>query len=319
MKLRYRSIWISDTHLGIPGCRAAELARFLKHVRCRHLYLVGDIVDMQRLRGKWFWTPEHNAVVRRLLKHVKRGTRVLYIPGNHDDVMRRYAFVEFAGVKVVREATHETADGRKLWITHGDQFDLVVQGSPWLAALGGWAYDQLIIVNRFYNRVTGWFGRPYHSLSHAIKLKVKSACTFISRFEQALSGEGRRRGFDGVVCGHIHKAEVRQEMSLQPGHAAAGHGSETAEGGPRPFTYYNCGDWIESCTALVEHADGRMEVIDGLAVVEELTRQKAQRRLARRSQERGAEPSTPTLNAAAPHGDRLARLRVAQAPATVPG
>jgi UDP-2,3-diacylglucosamine pyrophosphatase LpxH len=245
VKLRYRTVWISDIHLGTRGCRAADLARFLKHLRCQKLYLVGDILDMSRLKQRWYWPPEQNEVLRRVLKMTKRGTEVLYVPGNHDDAARGFLGLEFGGVKVVRDAVHQAADGRRLLVIHGDQFDLIVTHQRWLALLGGMAYDWLVVVNRFYNRLRGLGGRPYWSLSQYIKLKVKSACNFISRYEETLIGEARRRGLDGVICGHVHKAESRTGA----------------------IYYYNCGDWVESCTALVEHEDGRIEVIDALAVV----------------------------------------------------
>ncbi|MFN3168048.1 MAG: UDP-2,3-diacylglucosamine diphosphatase [Phycisphaeraceae bacterium] len=250
MKLQYKSVWISDTHLGSKGARAKELARFLKQVRCDRLYLVGDILDCWRLKARWYWPAEHNDVVRRILKHASRGTEVVYVPGNHDDAARQFVHMAFGGVEVKPHTTHTTADGKKLFVTHGDQYDLVVQHSKLLAVFGSIAYETLLKINRHYNVVRRWLGLPYASLSQAIKLKVKRACTFISKFEEILAHEAHKRGMDGVVCGHIHKAEQRTME----------HGVE----------YLNCGDWVESCTALVEHADGRLEIVDGIKVVEEL-------------------------------------------------
>jgi UDP-2,3-diacylglucosamine pyrophosphatase LpxH len=256
-RARFRTVFISDLHLGAAGARADDVAAFLKSIDCDTLYLVGDILDMWRLRKRWLWPEANNRVVRRLLKLGKRGTRIVYIPGNHDDPARRYAGLNFGGVEVALHSVHTTADGRSLLVTHGDQFDLVVRNARLLSALGAWAYDWLVRLNRHYNRLRSALGLDYWSLSQYIKLKVKSACTHISRFEDALIEEARRSGHAGVVCGHIHKAEVREVGGV---------------------AYYNCGDWVESCTALVEHADGRLEVIDGF----ELTRRIAAAREASR-------------------------------------
>ncbi|MBL9148662.1 MAG: UDP-2,3-diacylglucosamine diphosphatase [Phycisphaerae bacterium] len=246
-RTRYRSVWISDTHLGSFSVQADELAFFLKHVACDHLYLVGDIVDMWRLTQRWKWPASHNVVVRRILKHAARGTRVLYIPGNHDDAARAYAGLELGGIGIALNAAHRTADGRDLLVTHGDQYDLVVRHHRLLSKAGAIAYDALLGTNRVWNAGRRLVGLPHHSLSKAIKERVKSACTFVSDFEGEVVAEARRGGFDGVVCGHIHKADARASL------------------GTSGVAYYNCGDWVESCTALVEHDDGRMEVIDGRA------------------------------------------------------
>ena len=259
MKLEYRTVWISDTHLGSKGSRAKELSRFLKQVRCEKLYLVGDIIDCWRLRSRWYWPAEHNDVVRRILKLASRGTEVVYVPGNHDDAARQFVHMAFGGVEIKPHTTHTTADGRRLFVTHGDQYDLVVQHSRLLAVLGSVAYETLLKINRYYNVARRWFGLPYASLSQAIKLKVKRACTFISKFEVILAQEAHKRQMDGVVCGHIHKAEQRTME----------HGIE----------YLNCGDWVESCTALVEHADGSLHIIDGLAAVEELKAKRQAKRV----------------------------------------
>lgn len=248
MQQRYRTVWISDLHLGARGCRAADLSRFLKQIRCDRLYLVGDVIDMWRLRSRWYWPEDHNAVLRRILNHVKHGTEVIFIPGNHDDAARQFHHQEFGGVKLLPYAVHVTADGRKLLVTHGDQFDLVVQHQPWLSKLGAMGYELLISVNRYYNAYRRRMGKPYWSMSQAVKGKVKRACTFISRFEEYLMADAARRGMHGVVCGHIHKAEMRE-----------------ARVGDQRVEYFNCGDWVESCTALVEHADGTLEIVDGLA------------------------------------------------------
>jgi len=250
-RARFRAVFISDLHLGASGARADDTANFLKRIECDHLYLVGDIIDMWRLKRRWFWPEANNRVVRRILKLAKRGTKVTYIPGNHDHAARRYIGLSFGGVEIALHATHTAADGRSMLITHGDQFDLAIRHARLLSALGSWAYDHLIRINTIYNRGRRILGLEYWSLSQYLKLKVKSACSHISRFEDALIDEARRTNHAAVVCGHIHKAEIREG----------------------PIAYYNCGDWVESCTALVEHEDGRLELIDGLVLVRQMSPQ----------------------------------------------
>ncbi|MEM9065362.1 MAG: UDP-2,3-diacylglucosamine diphosphatase [Planctomycetota bacterium] len=262
MRLKYRAIFISDLHLGSSGSRAADLASFLKRVDCEHLYLVGDVIDMWRLKQRWYWPEKHNRVIGRILKLAKRGTRVTFIPGNHDEHARQYAGLNFGGVEVKREASHLTADGRRLLITHGDQFDLVVKHARLLSVLGSWAYDTMVVFNTRLNWVRQKLGMNYWSLSNFLKAKVKKACTYIAQFEDTLIDEAGRRGFDGVVCGHIHKAEIRRGT---PSHQ-------------RSVDYFNCGDWVESCTALVEHDDGTLQLIDGIAFVEQFREQRRELR-----------------------------------------
>ena len=249
MTLDYRTVFISDAHLGSRGCQAAALSKFIKYLRCDRLYLVGDIVDMWRLKQKWYWPGEHNNVLRRILNQTKHGTDVVFVPGNHDEAARQFLHSNFGGIRVMPYAVHHTADDRQLLVIHGDQFDLVVKHSRFVSMLGAKAYDSLITFNRRYNSLRRRAGLPYQSLSKSIKSRVKSACTFISNFEEALAYEAERRGLDGVVCGHIHEPAAREPE---------------VEG----TAYYNCGDWVESCTALVEHHDGRMEVIDGIAAID---------------------------------------------------
>ncbi|MBC7785743.1 MAG: UDP-2,3-diacylglucosamine diphosphatase [Burkholderiales bacterium] len=244
-KFTYRTVFLSDIHLGFAGVNAAELSAFLKHLRCGRLYLVGDILDLWSLKSRWRWPVMHNQVVRRILKLAKQGTVVTYIPGNHDESLRQYVGLDLGGVKIAKRAVHRTADQKTLLVTHGDEYDMVVQSSPLLTLMGTWAYDYLIGLNRRVNWVRGLVGMKRWSFSHAIKARVKSACTFISNFEQVLLAEAQRRGFDGVVCGHIHQPELRHV---------------THEGWTG--VYANCGDWLERSTALVEHADGRLEIID---------------------------------------------------------
>jgi UDP-2,3-diacylglucosamine pyrophosphatase LpxH len=237
---RYRTIWISDVHLGTRGCNADLLIDFLDSVDSDTLYLVGDIIDGWRLKKSWYWPAKHNDIVWRLLKRAKRGTRVIYIPGNHDEVFRQFTGLSFGGVEIRSKAIHETADGRRLLVLHGDEFDAVVLYARWLAFLGDAAYELLMKLNTVVNKVRARFGMPYWSLSKHAKHKVKNAVEFISRFEEAVAKAAGDRQLDGVVCGHIHTAEERTFGDV---------------------VYYNDGDWVEGCTALVEHFNGKMEIL----------------------------------------------------------
>jgi UDP-2,3-diacylglucosamine pyrophosphatase LpxH len=240
-RIAVRTAFISDTHLGTAGCNAELLLDFLKSVNCETLYLVGDIVDGWQLRKGWYWPPRHNDVVRCVLKMAKHGTRVVYVPGNHDEAFRGYVGLNLGDIELVHEAVHITADGRRLLVLHGDEFDGVVLYAKWLAFLGDRAYTLLLKLNGLLNWLRRKRGLPYWSLSNHLKKKVKNAVQFISSFEEVVAHAAHERGAQGVVCGHIHSAEIRQIGDV---------------------TYYNDGDWVESCTALVEHADGRMEIID---------------------------------------------------------
>ena len=239
--LRYRTVWISDLHLGTPGCQAVALLDFLKQMECDTLYLVGDIVDGWQLRRIWYWPQSHNDVVQKILRKARKGTRVVFVPGNHDEFARKYVEHNFGGVDVVSEAVHVTADGRKLWVTHGDLFDGVIQNAKWLAYAGDFAYEFTLKLNRWFNRARARLGLPYWSLSKYLKLRVKRAVSYVSDFEVAVARDARKRGLQGVVCGHIHHAEIRDIDGV---------------------LYCNDGDWVESLTALVEHDDGRLEIAD---------------------------------------------------------
>lgn len=239
-KRRYRTVWISDVHLGTRGCNAVMLVDFLRSVECETLYLVGDIVDGWRLRKGWYWPDAHNEVVRRVLKMAHRGTRVVLIAGNHDEVLRDYAGMSLGGIEIALEDIHRTADGRRLLITHGDSFDTVVLYARWLAFLGDMAYGILLRANVVINAVRRRLKLPYWSLAAHLKRKVKNAVAYVNSFEEALAHEAAERNLDGIVCGHIHCAEIRQIGDI---------------------TYYNDGDWVESCTALVEETSGAMRII----------------------------------------------------------
>jgi len=238
--LRYRTIWISDVHLGTRGCKADLLLEFLRHTEAQTLYLVGDIIDGWRLKRSWYWNQSHNDVVQKLLRKARKGTRVVYVPGNHDEALRDFTELQFGGVVVQMEAIHHMADGRRLLVTHGDHFDGIVTYAKWLAMMGDMAYTAALGLNTWFNHLRHKLGLPYWSLSAYLKHKVKNAVEFISDYERAIAEEARRRRVDGVVCGHIHHAEMREIDGI---------------------LYCNDGDWVESCTALVEHGDGRLEIL----------------------------------------------------------
>ena len=240
-RLRVRTVWISDLHLGTPGCQAEALLAFLKHVECETLYLVGDIFDGWQLRRTWYWPQSHNDVVQKLLRKARKGTRVIFVPGNHDEFARKYVQHNFGGIEVADEWIHETADGRRLLVIHGDLFDGVIQCAKWLAHIGDSMYEFTLKLNRHLNSLRARLGLPYWSLSKYLKLKVKRAVSYVSDFEVAVAREARRRGLHGVVCGHIHHAELREIDGV---------------------LYANDGDWVESLTALIEHTDGRLEIFD---------------------------------------------------------
>jgi UDP-2,3-diacylglucosamine pyrophosphatase LpxH len=236
----YRALFLSDLHLGTKGCQAHLLLDFLRHHDADTIYLVGDVVDGWRLKRGWYWPQSHNDVVQKLLRKARKGARLVYVPGNHDEFLRDYVGMTFGAVEIAETSLHEGADGRTYLVMHGDEFDVVVRHAKWLALLGDWAYVLALGVNTYVNAVRRRLGLTYWSLSAWAKMKVKDAVSFIGDFENALSAEARRLGADGVICGHIH-------------HAAA-----KSLGG---VAYMNCGDWVESCTAVVEHLDGRFEVV----------------------------------------------------------
>lgn len=239
-RLRTRTAWISDVHLGIRACKAEYLLDFLEHLDCDRLYLIGDIIDFWNLKSGWYWPASHTRVLQKIMEMAARGIDVVYVPGNHDELFRDYAGAVFAGVRVEAQSIHKTADGRRFLVIHGDEFDSVVKYSKWLAMLGSTAYDFLLQANRWVNFFRRRLGFPYWSLAAYLKQKVKNAVNFISNFEHALAHEARRRQVDGVVCGHIHKAEITLVNGV---------------------LYCNDGDWVESCTAMVERHDGSLAIV----------------------------------------------------------
>jgi UDP-2,3-diacylglucosamine pyrophosphatase LpxH len=236
-----RAIFISDVHLGTRGCQADKLLDFLRSFDADIIYLVGDIVDGWQLKSAWYWPQSHNDVVQKLLRKARKGARMIYVPGNHDEFLRDYYGSHFGGIEVMGSTIHTTADGRRLLVIHGDLFDVVIRHARWLAMLGSHAYDAAIWLNTHFNAVRRILGLGYWSLSRWAKLRVKNAVNFIGEFEGTLAGEARRHGLDGVICGHIHHPALRTHADL---------------------LYVNCGDWVESCTAVVEHFDGRFEIIE---------------------------------------------------------
>jgi UDP-2,3-diacylglucosamine pyrophosphatase LpxH len=237
---RYRAIWISDIHLGTPGCQAYYLLDFLRTHTCDTLYLIGDILDGWQLRKSWYWPQAHNDVVQKLLRRARKGTKVIYIPGNHDEHARQFIGLALGEIVVREDAIHVTADGKRLWVTHGDLFDGVMQHARWLAYVGASIYELLLKLNRWLNAIRQRIGLPYWSMSQYLKHQVKNAVNFISDFEHVMTEEARRRGCDGVVCGHIHKAELREINGI---------------------LYCNDGDWVESLTALVETFEGELRLV----------------------------------------------------------
>ena len=250
-KRNVRTIWISDVHLGFPGCSADFLLEFIREMRCDTLYLVGDIVDFWYLKKKRHWPQSHSNVIRSLLGKAKHGTRVVFLPGNHDEAMRQYDGMSIGNIEVTDKIIHETADGRRLLIMHGDQFDPAVVNSPLLGLIGSRLYDGLLKANRLVNWARRKMGREHWSLAAYLKQRVKKAVKFMSNFEEAVRRSAENNEVDGLVCGHIHRPEIAI-------------GDEVI--------YLNCGDWVESCTALIEHHDGTIELIRSSDVQEVVKR-----------------------------------------------
>lgn len=239
-KLKVRSVFISDIHLGFKGCQADSLLHFLHSVETDYLFLVGDIVDFWALKKNPIWPQKHTNVIRSILGKAKHETKVIYVPGNHDDSMRDYVGHKFGNVEIHRDYVHTTVDGRKLLVMHGDEFDLIVKNSRWLSNLGSYLYDKLLSLNHIVNGIRRLFNSSYWSLAAYLKHKVKNAVDYIGNFEDALAHFAEERGVDGVVCGHIHHAEIRDINGI---------------------LYCNDGDWVESCTSLIEYNDGQLEIL----------------------------------------------------------
>jgi UDP-2,3-diacylglucosamine pyrophosphatase LpxH len=250
----YRTLFLSDVHLGTRGCQAELLLDFLRHNDAATIFLVGDIIDGWRLKSGWYWPQAHNDVLQKLLRKVRKGARMIFLPGNHDEFARDYIGSVFGGVEVAEYAYHMTADRKRLLVIHGDQFDIVVQHARWVALLGDWAYTLALWSNLWFNKLRRALGFPYWSLSQWAKLKVKNAVNFIGAFEATLAEAARRHHAQGVVCGHIHHAAIRDIGGV---------------------TYVNIGDFVESCTAVAEHHDGRLEILHWQLTAEEQLREAA--------------------------------------------
>lgn len=247
---QYRALFLSDIHLGTRGCQADMLLDFLRNNDAETVYLVGDIVDGWRLKRSWYWPQSHNDVVQKILRKGRKGSRIVYVPGNHDEFLRGFLGTHFGGIEVADSIIHEAADGARYLVIHGDQFDVVIRHAKWLAFFGDKAYGAALWGNTWLNRLRRRLGLTYWSLSAWAKLKVKNAVNFIGCFEETLSLEARRKGVDGVICGHIHHAANREINGIR---------------------YINTGDWVESCTAVAENHDGTFELIHwGLSEEREL-------------------------------------------------
>jgi UDP-2,3-diacylglucosamine pyrophosphatase LpxH len=236
-----RTIFLSDIHLGTRACQADQLLSFLREHEAEHVYLLGDIIDFWSLGRAIYWPPEHNTFIQKMLKRARHGTKVVFVPGNHDEALREYIGTHFGDIEVVRDVVHTTADGRRLFLMHGDEFDQVTRHHRWVAVLGDMAYSLLLRLNA----VLSWIRRKMHrsgywSLAGYAKRKVKGALDFIYGYEESVAHHVRQMGLDGVVCGHIHSAVIKDIDGV---------------------TYINCGDWVDSCTAIVEHVDGRLELV----------------------------------------------------------
>lgn len=236
-----RSIFLSDIHLGTRGCQADRLLDFLRHHEAEHLFLIGDIIDFWAMSRGIHWTAAQNTVVQKVLRAARKGTRVVFVPGNHDEALREYIGITFGDIRLERDWIHRTADGRQFLLLHGDEYDQVTRYHRWVAVIGDVAYSALVRINGWLSWMRRRLGiSGYWSLAGYAKRKVKTAVNFIFDFEDSVIHAARERGVDGVICGHIHWATLR-----------------TADG----LTYVNCGDWVDSCTAIVEHFDGRLELV----------------------------------------------------------
>jgi UDP-2,3-diacylglucosamine pyrophosphatase LpxH len=267
-KRKVSAIFVSDLHLGTRSSQDQRFLDFLKAYDTSTLYLVGDLIDGWRLkRSGWFWPQGHNDVLQKLLRKARKGTKIVYIPGNHDEFLRNFLGLKFGGVKIVDRIIHTTVLGKRFLVLHGDQFDMVVRHAVWLASVGDVLYDLALWLNRQINAVRRRLGFTYWSLSAWAKYRVKQAVNYMGRFEEVLVAEARREGVDGIVCGHIHHAAIEQYDGI---------------------TYLNSGDWVESCTAVIEHLDGRFEIVRWLEV-----------EASHRAGARAGVPGAPVLDAAA--------------------
>jgi UDP-2,3-diacylglucosamine pyrophosphatase LpxH len=240
-KISCRTLFLSDLHLGTPDSKADEVVQFLQRFRCRKLVLNGDIIDGWALKRGGRWTSRHSRVIRKIIKMTEHDkTEVVYLRGNHDEIIERFLPMSFGRISLTKEHVHTTAMGKRYLVVHGDGFDSVSTNHKWIASLGAVGYDSLLRINRLYNHYRAWRGKEYFSFSKHVKSKIKSAVSFVDRYEDLLQGLARHRKCDGIICGHIHTAEDKEVGDIH---------------------YLNSGDWVESLTAIIEHDDGRLELV----------------------------------------------------------
>ena len=238
---RYRAIWISDVHLGTTECKAEYLLDFLKNNTAETIYLVGDIIDGWALKKRWYWPQKHNDVIQKLLRKARKGSKVIYIPGNHDELGRQFINMSFGDIEIKNDLIHTTLKGKRLWVTHGDLFDNIIPCAKWLSFVGDTLYYVILRINHFSNALRHKYGFNYWSFSSYIKNSIKNVVRYVENFEKLVVLEAKRKKCDGVICGHIHKAAIKKIEGID---------------------YYNDGDWIESLTALVETKKGKLKLVD---------------------------------------------------------
>ncbi len=238
---RYRAIWISDVHLGTTECKAEYLLDFLKNNTAETIYLVGDIVDGWALKKRWYWPQKHNDVIQKLLRKARKGSKVIYIPGNHDELGRQFINMTFGDIEIKNDLIHTTLHGERLWVTHGDLFDNIISCAKWLSFVGDSLYYVILRINHFSNTLRHKYGFHYWSFSSYIKNSIKNVVKYVENFEELMAREAKRKKCDGVICGHIHKAAIKKIEGID---------------------YYNDGDWVESLTALVETKKGKLKLVD---------------------------------------------------------
>jgi UDP-2,3-diacylglucosamine pyrophosphatase LpxH len=243
--VNYRSVFVSDIHLGTKESKTENFLNFLKEVECENLFLVGDIIDGWAIKRKLIWTQNHSDVIQKILRKARKGTRVVYVVGNHDDFVRQFLPLQLGNnITVTNEHDYLDIFNKRYLVTHGDMFDTITMTKKWIAVLGDRAYTSLLKLNRPLNRIRKFAGfKKYWSLSKYIKQNVKKSVIFICEFEEIMSNYAKKNNYDGVICGHIHHPEIKSISNI---------------------LYLNCGDWVENCSALVEHHDGKWEILENL-------------------------------------------------------
>lgn len=240
--MKYRTIFISDVHLGTKHSRVSDLIQFLKENDSEYLYIVGDLIDGWALKRKWYWDNQHNLLIQKLLRKSRKGCKIVYVSGNHDEFLRKFDLFghEFGGISIVDDCYHIGADEKKYLVIHGDKFDGILNSLSFISKLGSWLYGFILNLNMYFNRLRRRMGFSYYSLSHHIKTNVKEAVMYATKFEEALVIEAINHEVDGVICGHSHFPIQKSIRGLE---------------------YHNCGCWVEMATCIVEHDDGRLELL----------------------------------------------------------